>query len=153
MTTTTTPTLSPARAAAAEHFAAKLRYATDPSDVYAAQQGGTPDFVVVDSRGEAAWAQGHIPGAIHLPTRDIPQRAAELLDPSVPVVTYCWGPGCDGATRAALALTLEGFEVQEMIGGFEYWAREGLPVSTAGGTSTRATDPLTAPVSGPTCDC
>jgi 3-mercaptopyruvate sulfurtransferase SseA len=69
------------------------------------------------------------------------------------VVTYCWGPGCDGATRAALALTLLGFEVQEMIGGFEYWSREGLPVSTAGGTIARAADPLTAPVSSPACDC
>jgi rhodanese-related sulfurtransferase len=64
------------------------------------------------------------------------------------VVTYCWGPGCDGATRAALALARIGFRVKEMIGGIEYWTREGLPVRTADGLVTGAVDPLTAP-----CGC
>ena len=50
---------------ALEHFAAKLAFETDVSDVQAALGG--PAFVLVDSRGEAAWAQGHIPGALHLP--------------------------------------------------------------------------------------
>ncbi|MFC8191256.1 rhodanese-like domain-containing protein [Cellulomonas sp. NPDC057328] len=158
MTTTSMTTASPDLTSAdtrdaIAHFAAKLRYATDPTDVHAAQESGTADFVVVDSRGDVAWAQGHIPGAVHLPTREIATRAAELLDPAVPVVTYCWGPGCDGATRAALALSQLGYRVREMIGGFEYWAREGLPVRTATGTSARATDPLTGPVSSPACDC
>jgi rhodanese-related sulfurtransferase len=64
------------------------------------------------------------------------------------VVTYCWGPGCNGATRAALALALLGFRVREMIGGFEYWAREGLAVETAAGRRTPVADPLTV-----TCGC
>jgi hypothetical protein len=42
--------------------------------------------------------------------------------------------------------------VREMIGGFEYWAREGLPVRTADGVSRPAVDPLTAP-SPATCGC
>jgi rhodanese-related sulfurtransferase len=41
------------------------------------------------------------------------------------VVTYCWGPGCNGATRAALAFARLGYPVKEMIGGYEYWVREG----------------------------
>ena len=68
------------------------------------------------------------------------------------MVTYCWGPGCNGATRAALALSTLGFRVREMIGGFEYWAREGLPVESAQGTRRSAIDPLTAPV-GVSCGC
>ena len=40
-----------------------------------------------------------------------------------------------------------------MIGGFEYWVREGLPVETAQGRDRRAVDPLTAPVGEPVCDC
>ena len=40
-----------------------------------------------------------------------------------------------------------------MIGGFEYWAREGLPVETDDGAATRAADPLTAPVTHAVCDC
>lgn len=57
-----------------------------------------------------------MPGAIHLPTALIPEQAEQLLDRSVPVVTYCWGPGCNGATRAALALAELGFLVKEMLG-------------------------------------
>jgi len=43
--------------------------------------------------------------------------------------------------------------VREMIGGFEYWAREGLPVDTDRGVGTREPDPLTVAVSTATCDC
>ena len=135
---------------AAAHFAARLAFETDVSDVHAALESGTPGFVLLDSRSSEAWDQGHVPGAVHLPGREIPARAAAELDPSVPVVTYCWGPGCNGATRAALALALLGFRVREMIGGFEYWAREGLPVETTAGVHSPTADPLTAPVS---CGC
>jgi rhodanese-related sulfurtransferase len=155
MTFASTATVRPAaiNEEAAAHFAAKLRFETDPSDVHAELSTGQPGFALVDSRGDAAWRQGRLPGAVHVPTAQIPQRAAELLDPQVPVVTYCWGPGCNGSTRAALALAELGYEVKEMIGGFEYWAREGLPVVTDAGTSQASTDPLTGPVSAPTCDC
>jgi rhodanese-related sulfurtransferase len=77
--------------------------------------------------------------------------AAELpgpLDPTVPVVTYCWGPGCDGATRGALALARAGFRVKEMLGGIEYWIREGFAVETAAGRIEQEPDPLTTP-----CGC
>jgi len=71
----------------------------------------------------------------------------------MPVVVYCWGPGCNGSTRAALAFSLLGYEVREMIGGFEYWAREGLPVEDDNGPVVRAADPLTAPVDSVSCAC
>jgi rhodanese-related sulfurtransferase len=131
-------------------FAARLQFQTDVADV----RGGLDDkeFVLVDSRSRAAWDQGHIPGAVHLPTADIAGRAAEVLDPAVPVVTYCWGPGCNGATRAALALALGGYSVREMIGGVEYWVREGFSLRTADGEVSRPADPLTAPT-GPACGC
>lgn len=148
---TTTPS-TPDRAAVA-HFTAKLRFETDPSDLHAAMADGPPGFVVADSRGDLAWQQGRIPGAVHLPITRIPDRVGELLDPQVPVVTYCWGPGCNGSTRAALALAQLGYQVQELIGGFEYWAREGLPVQTDTGITRSTPDPLTAPVGSPTCDC
>jgi rhodanese-related sulfurtransferase len=140
---------SPADAAA--HFAARLAFETDVSDVHEALESGAPGFVLLDSRSREAWLQGHVPGAVHLAGREIPGRAAPELDPSVPVVTYCWGPGCNGATRAALVLAQLGYRVREMLGGFEYWAREGLPVGTADGSHRPAADPLTTtPVS---CGC
>jgi rhodanese-related sulfurtransferase len=141
----TTTDWSTGPADAAVHFARRLAVETDVSDVHAAMESGAPGFVLLDSRSREAWDQGHVPGAVHLPGREVAVRAEAELDRSVPVVTYCWGPGCNGATRAALALSLLGYRVREMIGGFEYWAREGLPVETAEGRTRPDVDPLTAP--------
>ncbi|MCY1142888.1 rhodanese-like domain-containing protein [Actinoplanes sp. Pm04-4] len=138
--------------AAAAFFSARLAFQTDVADVHAAMAAAAPGFILVDSRSAASWEQGHIPGAIHLPTAEIPARAADLLDPEVPVVTYCWGPGCDGATRAALALAEAGYSVKEMLGGVEYWIREGFPLRTAAGDVTAPADPRTAPVAE-ACGC
>ncbi|WP_199515676.1 rhodanese-like domain-containing protein [Nucisporomicrobium flavum] len=132
-----------------EIFAERLATQTDVADVRAAEPGA---FVLVDSRSRQAWEQGHIPSAVHLPTADIPSRAAELLDRRLPVVTYCWGPGCNGATRAALAFARLGYEVREMLGGVEYWIREGFPLRTADGDVTLPPDPLVAPT-GEACGC
>jgi rhodanese-related sulfurtransferase len=144
--------MTTATAEAAAHFAAKLRFETDPSDVKAALDAGDR-FVLIDSRGEAAWRQGRVAGAVHLPTAEIADRAPELLDAATPVVVYCWGPGCNGSTRAALAFSLLGYEVREMIGGFEYWAREGYPVVDDAGPVVRPIDDLTAPLEGIDCAC
>jgi rhodanese-related sulfurtransferase len=127
-------------------FAAKLAFETDVSDVAAALPTG--NFTLVDTRDLRAWRQGHIPGAVHLPRGMIPIRAARLLAEDRPVVVYCWGPGCNGATRSALALTERGYQVKEMIGGIEYWIREGFPIETADGVVRREPDPLTAPAAG-----
>ncbi|MFH8337773.1 rhodanese-like domain-containing protein [Streptomyces sp. AM6-12] len=153
----TTAPATPAEAAA--HFRASLRFHTDVADVAAAlttpREPGTPggpDFVLLDARSSESWDQGHIPGAVHLPTALVPERAAALLDKSTPVVTYCWGPGCNGATRAALALAELGYQVREMLGGFEYWVREGFTYQTPQGPARRAADALTTPVAA-VCGC
>ncbi|MEW2142321.1 rhodanese-like domain-containing protein [Micromonospora vinacea] len=145
------PPADPATAAA--YFHNRLSVETDVSDVHADLSARTPGLVVVDSRGAAAWAQGHLPGAVHLPTAEIASRAADLIPPGSAVVTYCWGPGCNGATRAALEFARLGHSVKEMLGGFEYWAREGLPVVTEAGLARRPVDDLTAPTTTITCDC
>ncbi|MFF0289957.1 rhodanese-like domain-containing protein [Streptomyces sp. NPDC005262] len=146
------PPASPAAAAA--YFGASLAFHADVSDVAAALAADAdPGFVVLDSRSTASWDQGHIPGAVHLPTALIAVQARDLLDPAVPVVTYCWGPGCNGGARAALALAELGYQVKEMLGGFEYWAREGFEFETWEGRERRTADPLTAPVDSDDCGC
>ncbi|MFF1571720.1 rhodanese-like domain-containing protein [Leifsonia sp. NPDC058292] len=137
---------------AARHFAAKLQFETDPSDVKAAMDARVP-FVLVDTRGAAAWIGGRVEGAIHLPTAQIAERAQQLIPAGSSVVVYCWGPGCNGSTRAALQFSLLGYSVKEMIGGYEYWAREGLPIVDDDGRIERATDELTAPVGAVELDC
>ncbi|MEU6456371.1 rhodanese-like domain-containing protein [Streptomyces sp. NPDC127113] len=155
--TTVNPVLRVAPAPPAEaaaYFRASLAFHTDVSDVAAAMAAdGGPGFTLVDCRSTESWDQGHVPGAVHLPTAHVAQQAGRLLDPAVPVVTYCWGPACDGATRAALALAELGYPVKEMRGGFEYWVREGFAYGTRRGTEHPAADPLTVPVDADDCGC
>lgn len=150
------PPASPAAAAA--YFAASLAFHADVSDVASAfkahrEQGVELGFQLVDSRSTPSWDQAHVPGAVHLPTALIPEQAERLLDKSVPVVTYCWGPGCNGGTRSALALAELGYRVKEMLGGYEYWVREGFAHETGRGVERRPADPLTAPVDAADCGC
>lgn len=63
------------------------------------------------------------------------------------------GAGCNGATRAALALAELGCQVKEMLGGFEYWVREGFSFETWQGRERRDADPLTTPVDSDDCGC
>ncbi|MQY15026.1 hypothetical protein SRB5_52030 [Streptomyces sp. RB5] len=147
----TTFAVSPADAVA--HYAARLAHEADVADVHADLEAGVPGLVVVDSRGDDAWAQGHIPGALHIPTARIPELAPALIPDGAAVVTYCWGPGCNGATRAALAFARLGYPVKEMLGGFEYWVREGLTYTTPTGPTRRPADDLTAPRTGASCAC
>jgi rhodanese-related sulfurtransferase len=133
--------------AAADFFAAKLSHETDPSDLAALRAGGAGP-VVIDTRSSAGWAQGRIPGAIHIPGPDLADRAPAVLpDRDADIVVYCWGPGCNGSTKAALTLASLGYRrVRELTGGFEYWAREGLAIETDAGRTRRPADELTAPV-------
>jgi rhodanese-related sulfurtransferase len=139
-------------AAAVAHFAARLSFEVDAADVAADIGAGVTGWVLIDSRSQESWDQGHVPGAIHLPHREIAERAASVVPDGVTVVTYCWGPGCNGATQAALAFARLGYPVKEMIGGFEYWVREGGPIETAAGIERRPQDPLVAPL-GVACAC
>jgi rhodanese-related sulfurtransferase len=124
---TTTPAAPPAEAA--RHFAARLAHETDAADVGAAVAAGDLDGVVlVDVRSAEAFAAGHVPAAVSLPHARIGAEQAAAL-PAGTVVVYCWGPGCNGAQRGALRLATHGRQVKEMLGGFEYYVREGWPVA------------------------
>lgn len=113
---------------AQRHFAAKLSVETDPSDVYADLQKGHTGFVVVDARSPEAYAACRVPGAVNLPYRRISPETTAEFSPDRVVVVYCAGPACNASTKAALRLSALGFRVKEMIGGLEYWRREGYPV-------------------------
>ena len=125
---------------ALSYFSAKLALETDSSDVYAAQKAGE-SFVLVDVRADEAWTQGRIAGAVHMPYQQIATRAAAELDRDVPVVVYCWSPGCNAGTKGALQLAKLGYQVREMIGGYEYWIREGQPTENDAGALPRVFDP------------
>ena len=114
-------------------FQRKLHYETDPSDVYRDMQNGVDAFIVLDVRSLEAYVKSHVPGALHLPHTEMSAATTASLPRDKLLVVYCWGPGCNGATKAAMKLSALGFMVKEMIGGIEYWEeREHYPVERGG---------------------
>lgn len=116
---------------AARHFAAKLAFETDPSDVYADLQKGIRDFVVVDCRSPESFAKGHVPGAINLHYRRMTRETVrDLLPAGKTVVAYCTSVHCNASTKGALRLSQLGIPVKEMVGGIRGWEAEGYLVET-----------------------
>ncbi|MET4002799.1 rhodanese-related sulfurtransferase [Arthrobacter sp. UYCu511] len=129
-------------------LAAKLAYEIDVTA--AAALVVSEEMVLIDTRREASWGHGHIAGAIHLPVEKLLCGEDLELPEGKRLAVYGWGPGCNGATQAALILAQRGVAVQEMIGGFEYWCRNGYPVVDARGEWTPPADPqVTASNAGP----
>jgi rhodanese-related sulfurtransferase len=121
---TATPPATPAEAH--RFFSGKLAYETDPADVAKAIEGGSADFILVDCRTAGNYNRTHLPNAINLPWREITAETIADL-PEGLLVTYCWGPSCNAATKGAQRLSSLRRQVKEMIGGLEYWIREGHP--------------------------
>ena len=99
---------------------------TNVADVKRRMDAGEK-FVLVDVREESEWAQGHLPGAIHLGKgiieRDVEQR---VPDTGAKIILYC-----GGGFRSALAaenLQKMGYSnVESMDGGWKGWLGAGLP--------------------------
>jgi rhodanese-related sulfurtransferase len=115
---------------AAEHFRRKLAFETDAWDLNAMLRDGEK-VVLIDARTEAAYAQEHIPQAISFPHKKMNQESTRQLARHVLYVTYCDGIGCNGSTKGALKLAELGFRVRELIGGIEWWKRDGYPTECA----------------------
>lgn len=129
--TALTAVLPAAPAVAERHFISRLTFETDAADVARQLAIDPTAIVLVDARSAEAHAESHLPGALSLPHRDIDAAAVAALPAEGLVVTYCWGPGCNAATKAAARIAAEGRPVKEMIGGLASWIEEGHPVEGA----------------------
>jgi rhodanese-related sulfurtransferase len=99
---------------------------TNVADVKRRMDAGEK-FVLVDVREESEWAQGHLPGAIHLGKgvieRDVEHRVA---DTGAKMICYCGG----GFRSALVADNLQkmGYtNVESMDGGWKGWLAAGYP--------------------------
>jgi rhodanese-related sulfurtransferase len=109
------------------HFSASLRFETDCSDVHAAMADrAEADFVLLDVRGPALYARGHVPGAVNLPHGKIIASKLAQYPADTLFVTYCAGPHCNGAVRGAIRLAQLGRPVKVMPGGVTGWLDEGF---------------------------
>jgi rhodanese-related sulfurtransferase len=99
---------------------------TNVADVKRRMEGGEK-FMVVDVREDNEWAQGHVPGAVHL-GRGIIERDIEARVPqtAAKLILYCGG----GFRSALVADNLQkmGYtNVESMDGGWKGWVSAGLP--------------------------
>lgn len=112
---------------AIEHFSRRLSVETDCADVAAALRDNDQDFVLLHVVGSAeAYQRRHVPGALHLPHREISAEHMATWPEDTLFVVYCAGPHCNGADQAALKLARLGRPVKIMIGGIAGWADEGF---------------------------
>lgn len=128
-----------ALAARLAHVEARLAYEIDV--VAAEREVASGTAVLVDTRRRASWEHGHIAGALHLPATGIDALIDDLPRDRT-LIVYGWGPGCNGATATARMLLAAGLDVRELLGGYEYWVRNGFPSEADGVTSRATPDPL-----------
>ena len=109
-------------------MADKLRFHTDSWDLSVDLKAGLPGIVVIDARGCDAYAAGHIPSAVSFPHREMGTETTAMLDPGAVYVVYCDGIGCNASTKGAYKLARLGFRTKELLGGLDWWRRDGHPV-------------------------
>ena len=52
-------------------------------------------------------------------------ETTDQIDRQSLVVTYCDGIGCNASTKGALKMLKLGFTVKELMGGLDWWKRDG----------------------------
>ena len=111
-------------------YKAKLAYEIDSWDLYDSINRGE-NITVIDARSNVAFQFDHISGSINLPHRTMSVETTQNLDKEPLYVTYCDGIGCNASTKGAYNLTKLGFKVKELIGGLEWWKRDGYTTEGA----------------------
>lgn len=96
----------------------------------AIQLSNRENAIFLDIRDDAEYRTGHIPDAIHILLKQLPERVAELEKyRSSPVIVYCRSG--NRTTGAGGILKKRGFEsVYNLGGGIAAWQKANLPVST-----------------------
>ena len=111
------------------HYERKLAYEIDAWDLQLAIESGE-DVTVIDTRSREAFGRGHIPHALNIPHREMSAETTGAICKGALIVTYCDGVGCNASTKGALNMVKLGFRVRELIGGLDWWIRDGHPVHT-----------------------
>ena len=107
-----------------KHYEDKLAFEIDSWDLSVAIKAGE-EITVIDARSREAYSAGHIPGAVNIPHRDMSPETTQHVNRDSLVVVYCDGIGCNASTKGALQMLKLGFRVKELIGGLDWWIRDG----------------------------
>ncbi len=83
--------------------------------------------IIIDTRPEIEYEQGHISSARSVPVENLGRRLAELPR-DVEIVAYCRGPYCVYSDQAVRLLHRHGFRARRLREGFPEWRAAGYPV-------------------------
>jgi len=109
-----------------KYYENKLAYEIDSWDLSVGLKG-RENIVVIDARSAEAYSREHIPEAINIPHRIMDEAITTSIDKTALIVVYCDGIGCNASTKGALNMTRLGFKTKELIGGLDWWKRDGYP--------------------------
>jgi len=101
-----------------------------PSEAYERRD----DVQYLDVREPDEWQAGHIAGAVHVPMGELGARQDELATDRL-IVAVCRSGNRSG--QVVQALQRAGYEAENLDGGMQAWAREGLPFVAEGGEDPR----------------
>lgn len=87
-----------------------------------AEELNSQRFVIVDIRDATAFAQGHIPGAIHLTNESLPDFMRDA-DFDLPTVVCCYH-GISSQPAAEYLIAQDFTDVYSLDGGFVQWQSE-----------------------------
>jgi len=107
-----------------KHYEDKLKYEIDSSDLHQ-MIVNNEKIIVIDTRTEEFYNISHIPNSINIPHRIMNEKTTINLDRSYLYVTYCDGIGCNASTKGALNMLKLNFRVKELLGGLDWWIRDG----------------------------
>ena len=111
-------------------LAAAKAVITEVDTATAAERIGAGDVVVLDVREPDEYAEGALPGALHIPRGHLEaQVEGRITNKNAPVVVYCAG-GVRSAFAARTLGELGYSNVLSMAGGFGKWKDEGRPWKT-----------------------
>ena len=101
------------------HFESQFRFETDCWDTHDALQSPDPGFVLIDARSPAAYARGHVPGAINIPVQELDRRLAEVGPADHELIVYCRSG--HRSARATEILRQHGFTKVHNLGPRTAW--------------------------------
>ncbi len=113
--------------AAVKFFEEKIKYEIDPYSVRKIVDLKDTNYVIVDVWDIGSYKAGHIPTSINIPSNEL-DKHLNKLPKNKKLILYCYHVVCFAAPKAALHLAKKGYDVMEMVGGFEEWQKHGHPV-------------------------
>ena len=104
-----------------------MDYEIKPSDLYSRLMADEQSYLV-DLRDQDVYYEGHIPGALNIPSTRAQFGGSALMPDDGLIILYDEGPDRGAAEDTRKLLVEKGLQVQVLAGGYAAWIAAGYPV-------------------------